>query len=250
MAKKQTTKRRVPPPEPEVLLQHDGQQIPDDELSALTLRGCLIARDAVFNVRDFLTNGSRMAFLSIKDCEKELDQIERQNEALLEQITVIDFNPNVFRTLGNRGIHVIYGDISNVDTLVHAGIGKAVSHGRVTLLGPTEYVGATGRELTIDGVKFEFQFTPGAEAQTEMNFFLPQLKALCVADNCIHAMHNLYSLRGTEVRDGKAWSEFLNEAVGLANEYAPEHLCLAVSEPWRWAEKVTAALGGASGSAD
>jgi Kef-type K+ transport system membrane component KefB len=54
-----------------------------------------------------------------------LDQIERQNEALLEQITVIDFNPNVFRTLGNRGIHVIYGDISNVDTLVHAGIGKA-----------------------------------------------------------------------------------------------------------------------------
>jgi Kef-type K+ transport system membrane component KefB/voltage-gated potassium channel Kch len=54
-----------------------------------------------------------------------LDQIERQNEALLEQITVIDFNPNVFRTLGDRGVHVIYGDISNVDTLVHAGIGKA-----------------------------------------------------------------------------------------------------------------------------
>ena len=54
-----------------------------------------------------------------------LSQIERQNEALLEQITVIDFNPNVFRTLNERGVHVIYGDISNVDTLVHAGIGKA-----------------------------------------------------------------------------------------------------------------------------
>ncbi|HKU06853.1 MAG TPA: cation:proton antiporter [Bradyrhizobium sp.] len=54
-----------------------------------------------------------------------LSQIERQNESLLEQITVIDFNPNVFRTLSNRGVHVIYGDISNVDTLVHAGIGKA-----------------------------------------------------------------------------------------------------------------------------
>src|SRR5689334_14424145 len=54
-----------------------------------------------------------------------LSQIEQQNESLLEQITVIDFNPNVFRTLGNRGVHVIYGDISNVDTLVHAGIGKA-----------------------------------------------------------------------------------------------------------------------------
>ncbi|MCA6120916.1 cation:proton antiporter [Bradyrhizobium sp. WSM 1704] len=54
-----------------------------------------------------------------------LSQIERQNQSLLEQISVIDFNPLVFRTLSDRGLHVIYGDISNVDTLVHAGIGKA-----------------------------------------------------------------------------------------------------------------------------
>ena len=54
-----------------------------------------------------------------------LSQIERQNQSLLEQLTVIDFNPNVFRILNERGVHVIYGDISNVDTLVHAGIGKA-----------------------------------------------------------------------------------------------------------------------------
>jgi phosphate transport system protein len=49
-----------------------------DELLELVLKACLIARDAVFNVRDYLTNGSRMAFLAIKDCEKELDQIERK----------------------------------------------------------------------------------------------------------------------------------------------------------------------------
>ncbi|MCC8965989.1 cation:proton antiporter [Bradyrhizobium sp. Pear76] len=54
-----------------------------------------------------------------------ISQIERQNQSLLEQISVIDFNPLVFRTLSDRGMHVIYGDISNVDTLVHAGIGKA-----------------------------------------------------------------------------------------------------------------------------
>ena len=54
-----------------------------------------------------------------------MSQIERQNQSLLEQISVIDFNPVVFRTLTDRGLHVIYGDISNVDTLVHAGIGKA-----------------------------------------------------------------------------------------------------------------------------
>ena len=84
MAKRQTPSASLPKrrtaalPDQEVSLQDDLQHLPDDELSALTLRGCLIARDAVFNVRDFLTDGSRMAFLAIKDCEKELDQIERQ----------------------------------------------------------------------------------------------------------------------------------------------------------------------------
>jgi phosphate transport system protein len=50
----------------------------DDELTAMVTKACLIARDAVFNVRDFIGTNSRMAFLAIKDCEKELDQIERK----------------------------------------------------------------------------------------------------------------------------------------------------------------------------
>ncbi|MGW1424432.1 cation:proton antiporter domain-containing protein [Bradyrhizobium manausense] len=54
-----------------------------------------------------------------------LAEIERQTPVLLEQITVIDFNPNVYQTLLSRGLHVVYGDISNVDTLLHAGIGKS-----------------------------------------------------------------------------------------------------------------------------
>ena len=54
-----------------------------------------------------------------------LAEIERQTPVLLEQITVVDFNPNVYQTLLSRGLHVIYGDISNVDTLLHAGVGKS-----------------------------------------------------------------------------------------------------------------------------
>jgi len=54
-----------------------------------------------------------------------LAEIERQNPIVLEQITVIDFNPNVFRTLADRGLHVVYGDISSVDTLLHAGVGQS-----------------------------------------------------------------------------------------------------------------------------
>src|SRR5439155_1231206 len=49
-----------------------------DDLVQLYLKACLIARDAAFNLRDLLTSASRMAFLAIKDCEKELDLIERQ----------------------------------------------------------------------------------------------------------------------------------------------------------------------------
>ncbi|MBI3863604.1 MAG: MBL fold metallo-hydrolase [Planctomycetia bacterium] len=98
---------------------------------------------------------------------------------------------------------------------VDDGIGKGISSGRVTALVPTEYVTATGQELTIDGVKIVFQLTKGTEAPTEMNFYFPQFKALCMADNCLHVMHNLYTPRGAEIRDAKAWSAFLNETVEL-----------------------------------
>jgi len=62
-----------------------------DDLVSLTLKACLIARDAAFNVPDLLTTSSRMAFLAIKDCEKELDLIERQiDERLPAAITRVN----------------------------------------------------------------------------------------------------------------------------------------------------------------
>ena len=62
-----------------------------DDLANLALKACLIARDAAFNVRDLPTNSSRMAFLAIKDCEKELDLIERQiDERLPAAITRVN----------------------------------------------------------------------------------------------------------------------------------------------------------------
>lgn len=49
-----------------------------EHLAQLSLKACLIARDAAFNLRDLVTHSSRMAFLAIKECEKELDMIERE----------------------------------------------------------------------------------------------------------------------------------------------------------------------------
>ena len=67
--------------------------------------------------------------------------------------------------------------------------------------------------LTIDGVALEFQLTPGTEAPAEMNTWLPQFKALWVAENCTGTLHNLYTLRGAEVRDGAAWASYITEAI-------------------------------------
>lgn len=46
-----------------------------------------------------------------------------------------------------------------------------------------------------------------------------------------------------ENRSGAVLTSDLDEAVVLANLYAPEHLCLAVKDPWRLSEKVYAAGG-------
>ena len=46
-----------------------------------------------------------------------------------------------------------------------------------------------------------------------------------------------------ENRGGAVLTRDLDEAMQLANDYAPEHLALSVSEPWRWVEKVNNAGG-------
>lgn len=50
-------------------------------------------------------------------------------------------------------------------------------------------------------------------------------------------------LAALENRGGAVITRDLDEAAGLANRYAAEHLCLTVAEPWRLAEKITAAGG-------
>jgi alkyl sulfatase BDS1-like metallo-beta-lactamase superfamily hydrolase len=98
---------------------------------------------------------------------------------------------------------------------VDAGIGKSTSTGTITLIAPTQEVAATGQEAEIDGVRFVFQLVPDSEAPAEMNFHLPQLQALCVAENAVHCLHNVLTPRGTPVRDALAWSKYLDEAVEL-----------------------------------
>ncbi len=59
-------------------------------LTQLVLQACLVAKDAAFNLRDFIENASNMAFLAVKDCEKELDRMERRiDEEITSAITEV-----------------------------------------------------------------------------------------------------------------------------------------------------------------
>jgi len=98
---------------------------------------------------------------------------------------------------------------------VGAGLGMTTSTGTVTLIRPTLDITHTGQEVVVDGVRIVFQMTPGTEAPAEMNFSFPDLKAVCLAENTSHTLHNLLTLRGALVRDPHVWSGYLTEAIEL-----------------------------------
>jgi alkyl sulfatase BDS1-like metallo-beta-lactamase superfamily hydrolase len=96
---------------------------------------------------------------------------------------------------------------------VGCGLGQVPSSGEIALIVPTIDIRATGETRTIDGVQIEFQMAPGTEAPAEMHFYFPQFRALCMAENATHNLHNLLTLRGALVRDPHAWSGYLTEAI-------------------------------------
>jgi alkyl sulfatase BDS1-like metallo-beta-lactamase superfamily hydrolase len=127
--------------------------------------------------------------------------------------------------LGNamsRRASYMYGNLAGYDPQggVGAGLGQATSSGTPTLIPPTDFISKTGQELSIDGVRLIFQHTPGAEAPSEMCFYLPERKALCMAEIATHTLHNVYTLRGAKIRDAKVWSTHLNDALHLFGDEA------------------------------
>ena len=92
------------------------------------------------------------------------------------------------------------------------GIGLGQSIGTISFINPTYEVKSTGETLMIDGKTVVFQLTPGTEAPVEMNTYFPDYRALWLAENCTGTLHNLYTLRGAQVRDGNAWAKYITDA--------------------------------------
>ena len=89
------------------------------------------------------------------------------------------------------------------------------ANGATSYVSPTHIITHTGETLVIDGVTMEFQLTPGTEAPAEMNTWFPDLNALWLAENCVGTLHNLYTVRGAQVRDGNAWAYYIMETITL-----------------------------------
>jgi alkyl sulfatase BDS1-like metallo-beta-lactamase superfamily hydrolase len=98
---------------------------------------------------------------------------------------------------------------------VDGGLGKTVPIGTVTLIPPTDTIKRTGEKRVIDGVQIVFQMAPRTEAPAEMLFYFPQFRALCTAEDITHTLHNLYTLRGAEVRDAREWWKTINQTIDM-----------------------------------
>ncbi|TFV56709.1 MBL fold metallo-hydrolase [Mycobacterium sp. PS03-16] len=96
---------------------------------------------------------------------------------------------------------------------VGCGLGQMTSTGEVSMIVPTVDIRSTGERHTVDGLEIEFQMAPGTEAPAEMHFYFPRYRALCMAENATHNLHNLLTLRGALVRDPHGWAGYLTEAI-------------------------------------
>lgn len=131
-------------------------------------------------------------------------------------------------TMGRRSSYM-YGNLvaKNPAGMIGTGLGQTTSSGTIGLILPTDTIDKTGQKMTIDGVPFVFQLAQDSEAPSEMMFYLPKLKALCTAEVVSRTLHNLYTLRGAQVRDPLRWSHYIDEALQLFGDaevlYASHH---------------------------
>jgi alkyl sulfatase BDS1-like metallo-beta-lactamase superfamily hydrolase len=134
----------------------------------------------------------------------------------------------------NRRLFFQYGLLLPASPYGYAGqgLGQAISAGATGLIAPTRYVEKDIEEFEVDGVRMIFQYTPNTEAPREMNTYIPEMKALWMAENVTSTLHNIYTLRGAQVRDPLGWSKYINEAL---YRFGQEAEVMFASHHWpRW----------------
>ncbi len=157
--------------------------------------------------------------------------------AIIAPVDFMDFtiSENVYAgNAMNRRLFYQYGLLlpAAPHGYVGQGLGQGVSAGATGLIAPNRYVSDPIEEFEVDGIRMIFQNTPNTEAPREMNTYIPDMKALWMAENIIASLHNIYTLRGAPVRDPLNWSKYIAQALYL---YGQEAEVMFASHHWpRW----------------
>lgn len=133
--------------------------------------------------------------------------------------------------LGNimaRRAGYMFGNLlpANERGFVTAGIGPGLSTGTFSYLPPTIEVKEDIETMEIDGITFKFLLSMHTEAPAEMHYYIKDYKALVVAENTGHTLHNIYTLRGAKTRDALKWVEALDQTIDL---YGSEEIDVMVT---------------------
>lgn len=119
-------------------------------------------------------------------------------------------------TMGRRALYM-YGALLDKDGkgTVGSGLGQVNSIGKQSNAIPDIEISRTGEKMTIDGLDMEFIFAEATEAPSEIMIYFPQYKAFCTAEEINHNLHNLLTLRGAQVRNGRNWSKAIDDAIRI-----------------------------------
>ena len=123
-------------------------------------------------------------------------------------------------TAGNtmsRRASYMYGSLlqRGPEGTVGSGLGSVPASGTVTLIEQNITVDQDIQTIDVDGIEMIFMNTPGAEAPAELMFYIPSFKALMQAEEINRTLHNLYTLRGAQVRNGLIWSKYIHQVIEL-----------------------------------
>ncbi|KUE79120.1 hydrolase [Aeromonas schubertii] len=118
-----------------------------------------------------------------------------------------------------------YGNVLKVNEkgIVTSALGPALANDASSLPIPNHFITKENETVTIDGVDFVFNLVPHTEAPSEMVMFIPKWGALSMAEDVNHLQHNIYTLRGAQIRDSAAWAKYINQALGRWGEKAQVH---------------------------
>jgi alkyl sulfatase BDS1-like metallo-beta-lactamase superfamily hydrolase len=142
----------------------------------------------------------------------------------------------------SRRASYMYGNLlpTSPTGQVGAGLGKTTSTGSFGLLQPTDLIGHDDTSIVLDGVELRTLYTPDTEAPAEFVFLLPAWRALWTAEVVTHVQHNLYTLRGAQVRDALGWSKAIDTMIG---EFGADTDLVFASHHWpTWGHEASLTL--------